>query len=110
MRLRVAAKCISGSFVKIAVGLDRQSPRIDSGHAFEINTLLVFGKPGAKSFGGVNHQNSFSFHRIKLIFSVAGILDFVLVSRLTKLNKKQRKCFIDTFFLKKKLKEGGRKI
>lgn len=40
-----------------------------SRHAFEINTLLVFGKPGAKSSGGVNHHNSFDFHEIELIFT-----------------------------------------
>lgn len=56
-------------FVEIAIGLDRQSLRIDSRQVFELNTLLVFGKPGAKSSGGVNHHNSFDFHEIKLIFT-----------------------------------------
>lgn len=69
MQLRVVVECISGSFVKITFVLDRQSLHIDSRHAFEINTLLVFGKPGAKSSGGVNHHNSFDFHEIKLIFT-----------------------------------------
>lgn len=69
MQLRVVVECISGSFVKVTIGLDRQSPCIDSRHAFEINTLLVFRKPGAKSSGGVNHHNSFDFHEIKLIFT-----------------------------------------
>lgn len=69
MQLRVAVECLSGSFVKITIALDRQIPHIDSRHAFEINVLLVFEKPGAKSSGGVNHHNSFDFHEIKLIFT-----------------------------------------
>lgn len=48
MQLRVAVECLSGSFVKITIALDRQSPHIDSRRAFEINALLVFEKPGAK--------------------------------------------------------------
>lgn len=70
MQLRVAVECISGSFVRISISLDRQSPAyFDSRHAFEINTWLEFGNPGAKSSGGVNHHNSFDFHEIKLIFT-----------------------------------------
>lgn len=65
MQLRVVVECVSGSFVKITIGLGN----IDNRHAFEINILLVFGKPGAKSSGGVNHHNSFDFHAIKLIFT-----------------------------------------
>lgn len=69
IQLRVAAERISGSFLKIALGLDGQSPRIDSGRASELSTAPVFGKPGAKPFGGINRQNAFSFHKIKLIFT-----------------------------------------